>query len=77
MSLASTTIFGIPMGLHALLLAFNANLVLGLVVIGFNVWQWVGGHGTLLGRTGYTLVALAAALNIWLAWTFNFVGYLL
>ena len=68
--------YGVPISLHAVLIGLNANLALGLVVIGFAVRQWAGGHGTWTGRTGYTLVALSAAVSLWLAWTFNVVGYL-
>jgi CubicO group peptidase (beta-lactamase class C family) len=74
--LAGNTVYGIPFQLHLLLLAFNANMLLGLLVIAFSVTQWLGRHGTLIGRTGYTLVALAAATNIWLGWSYNLVGYL-
>lgn len=76
LGMVGNTAFGVPMSLHVLLLALNANLVLGLVVIGLSVRQWVGRQGTLAGRSGYTLVAIAAGMNLWLAWSFNVVGYL-
>ena len=67
---------GVSTSLHVLLLAFNANLVLGLVVVAFSVRQWAGGHGTLWNRARFTIVALAAVFNIWFAWSFNLVAYL-
>ena len=75
-ALAGDTVHGIPLQLHLVLLAFNANLLLGLLVMAFALKQWLGNHGTLAGRTGYTLVALAAALNLCLGWSYNLVGYL-
>jgi len=72
---AGNIIFGMPASLHALLLGFNANLVLGLVVIGLNCRQWVGLHGTIGSRSRYSLFALAAAFNLWFAWSFNLVAW--
>ena len=67
---------GIPIWLHALLLTYNANLVLGPFVVVFSVLQWVRGHGTRWNRAGYSLVALAAVFNLWFGWFFNMAGYM-
>lgn len=77
LELAGGTIYGVPPGLHVLLLALNANLLLGLVVVAFSVRQWIGREGTLLNRAGYTLVALASVVNLGLAWAYNVVAYVL
>ena len=68
--------YGIPVQLHALLLIFNANLLLCPLVVGFSVRQWSRGYGTVWSRARYSLVALAALGNLWFGWFFNLVDYL-
>lgn len=63
--------YGMTPAFRALLLAINANLGLGVLVLGFAVEQWLRGRGTLSGRLGYTVVALAALFNVWLVVSFD------
>lgn len=63
--------YGMTPGFRVLLLALNANLGLGVLVLGFTVEQWLRGRGTLSGRLGYTVVALASLFNAWLVVSFG------
>lgn len=66
--------YGMTPAFRALLLALNANLGLGVLVLGFTVDQWLRGRGTLSGRLGYSVVALAAVFNAWLVASFGLLG---
>ena len=67
--------FGMGGATKAALLAMNANLGLGLLVLAFTGEQWLKAHGTLARRVGYSLVAVAVLGQVWFMWTFNMIGF--
>ncbi len=74
--LLGDTIYGPTSTLRFLLVVSNLNAVLASVVVAFAIRQWIGRRGTLLNRSGYALVALAALTALCLGWAYNVVGTL-
>ncbi len=70
-------LFGVPTWVHVNLWFMNLNVLLALVVIGCALRQWLMATGSILARTRYSLIAVAAAIHIGLASYFNMIGYLL
>jgi CubicO group peptidase (beta-lactamase class C family) len=67
--------YGMPTSAHILMLLMVANVVLGLVVAGMSVRQWLSQSGGTLARLRYSFVALAALANVWICWYFNILAY--
>jgi CubicO group peptidase (beta-lactamase class C family)/uncharacterized membrane protein YuzA (DUF378 family) len=64
-------VFGVPDRVHVIVWLLVINTLLGLAVLGFSIAQWRRGAGTLRMRICYSLVGLAALINLWVAWHFN------
>lgn len=69
-----SAVYGVGTPLRLSFLGLNATLGLGVLVGVFAAEQWWRGHGTLVGRLGYSLAAVGVALQFWFAWAFNLLG---
>lgn len=67
-------VYGVSAELRTVLIALNANLGLGVLVVAFTAEQWWKGLGSISGRLGYSLAAVGVALQLWFAWAFNLLG---
>ncbi|MEM6999243.1 MAG: serine hydrolase domain-containing protein [Pseudomonadota bacterium] len=67
--------YGVPTAAHVSLLLMSVNAVLGLITAWLAARQWVTGAGSLTARLGYSLVALAALINVWVCSYFNILSY--
>ncbi len=68
-------VFGVPARVEVNVWLVVLNTLLGLVVVGFAVSHWRDGIGALRMRICYSLVALAALINLWVAWHFNLLSH--
>ena len=67
--------YGVPTAAHVSLLLMSVNAVLGLITAWLSARQWISGVGSLTARLGYSLVALAALINVWVCSYFNILSY--
>lgn len=77
LALVPGTVDGVGWGLRGVALVWHLNLLFGAAVLVFAFRQWRRGSGRLLGRLGYTLVALASIANVALGWSLGVLGRLL
>ena len=63
--------FGMPAEMNANLVLMNVNAILGTAVIIFAMRQWVSGRGGVAARVRYSVVAVAAAISLWMAYYFK------
>lgn len=68
-------VYGVSTTVHINLLLMALNVLLGLVVIYFAVKIWIGKHGAVLQRAHYSMVGLAALINLWFVSYFNIIAY--
>ncbi len=69
--------FGVPPQVDRALTMMSGNLVLAVLVVLLAARQWLRGKGSMGSRLRYALVAVAAAMSLWLAWYFNYALYAL
>lgn len=68
-------VFGVPDRVEVIVWLLVLNTLLGLAVVGFSTSQWLRGSGTLRKRISYSLVGVAALLNLWVAWSFHLLSH--
>jgi hypothetical protein len=66
---------GMPTATHLNLLFINFSLLIGATVVYFCIRQWLGRLGGFWARARFSLLALAALGNAWIAYYFNFIAY--
>ncbi len=67
--------YGMPTSAHLVMLSMSFNVLLGLTVVGLSAAQWLKAQGGTFARLRYSVVALAALLNVWICWYFNILAY--
>lgn len=68
-------VFGVPTRVLVNVWLLDLNTLLGLVVVGFSGIQWLRDSGTLKMRFSYSLVGLAALINLWVTWYYNLLSH--
>jgi hypothetical protein len=67
-------VFGAPLMLRVGMGFSSAAAILTAGVLGAAVWIWVRRRGSVWGRIGYSIVALALVSACWQAWHWNLLG---
>ena len=64
-------LYGVPDSVNFLLKLTSVFTLLGLIVAGLSIRQWITSQGSLLARVNYAMLALAILLFIYLSWFWN------
>ena len=68
-------VFGVPDRVAVNVWLLILNSMLGVAVIIFAVRQWLGGLAGTAVRLRFSLVAVAALINLWVVWYFNILAF--
>lgn len=69
--------YGVPAAAHVSLVLMALNAIFGLAVVVLAVRQWLQASGERAARVFYSLLAIVAVCNLWIAYYFNILNYVL
>jgi hypothetical protein len=75
LSFGEELVFGVPLLIRVTLVIPIVTSILSVVTLALTLVAWVRGHGSLVGRLFYSLIALASILFVLFVGYWNMLGW--